>query len=112
MTQQFDAAPAAVYELFADRDFQQGRLDDIGAPEAQVVSVDPSDDGVRIVTRQNIPASLLPSMVASMIPGDPTTERVEDWHVAGDGYAADFSVTVKGAPASLKGTMVLNPVDG
>ncbi len=112
VTQQFDAPPAAVYGLFADQAFQEGRLDEVGGLEAQVVSMDQTDDGVKVVTRQNIPASVLPSMVASMIPGDPATERIEDWHAAGDGYAADFSVIVKGAPASLKGTMVLNPVAG
>jgi hypothetical protein len=112
VTQQFDAPPATVYGLMSDEAFQQGRLDEVGGLEAQVVSMDETDDGVRIVTRQNIPASVLPSMVASMVPGDPATERIEDWHIAGDGYSADFSVTVKGAPASLKGTMVLNPVEG
>jgi hypothetical protein len=42
-----------------------------------------------------------------MIQGDPATERTETWKVDGDGYTADFSLTVKGAPASLNGTMAL-----
>ncbi len=98
VTQQFDAPPATVYGLFADQGFQEGRLDEVGGLEAQVVSLDATDDGVKIVTRQNIPSSVLPSMVASMIPGDPATERIEDWHVAGDGYSADFSVTSRARP--------------
>ena len=73
------------------------------------MTVDSTADGVKIVTRQSIPASVLPSMVASMISGDPATERTEDWQADGDGYVAQFSVVVKGAPASIKGTMTLAP---
>ena len=113
VTQQFDAPPATVYGLLSDEAFQQGRLDEVGGLEAQVVSMDSTDDGVQDRDpAERFPASVLPSMVASMMPGDPATERIEDWHVDGDGYSADFSVTVKGAPASLKGTMTLPPGRG
>ena len=107
VTQQYDAPAAEVFALFKDRDFIQGRLEDSGALDPEVVRVDITDEGLTIVTRQAIPASVLPSMVASMIQGDPATERVENWRVDGEGYTADFTVTVKGAPASLKGTMAL-----
>jgi hypothetical protein len=109
VTQQYDAPAAQVYALFNDRGFIEGRLKDSGALDPQVMSVDSTDDGLTIVTRQSIPASVLPSMVASMIQGDPATERTESWKADGDGYIADFTVTVKGAPASLKGTMALAP---
>lgn len=111
---EFPAAPTAVYTLFSDVDFLQARMEAGGGIDPRVVSVTPSDDGSQgttIVTQQAIPASALPSMVASMIPGDPATERTENWRAEGDGYAADFSVIVKGAPASLKGTMALTPAD-
>lgn len=107
VTQQYDAPAADVFALFNDPDFIKGRLDDSGALDPEVVTVDSTADGVTIVTRQAIPASVLPSMVASMISGDPGTERTETWKVDGDGYTADFVVTVQGAPASLKGTMTL-----
>ena len=109
VTQQYDSPASAVFALFNDPDFIAGRLEDSGAPDAKVMTVDSSADGVKIVTRQSIPASVLPSMVASMIQGDPATERTEDWHVDGDSYVADFSVIVKGAPATIKGTMTLSP---
>ena len=38
---------------------------------------------------------------------NPATERTEAWRVDGDGYTADFLVTVKGAPATIKGAMTL-----
>jgi hypothetical protein len=107
VTQQYDAPAADVFALFKDRDFVQGRLDHSGALDPQVMAVDNTEDGVTIVTRQSIPASVLPSMVASMIQGDPATERTETWQVDGDGYTADFMLTVKGAPATIKGTMSL-----
>jgi hypothetical protein len=108
VTQQYDSPASAVFALFNDPDFIAGRLEDSGAPDAKVMTVDSSADGVKIVTRQSIPASVLPSMVASMIQGDPATERTEDWKIDGDTYVAEFSVIVKGAPASIKGTMTLS----
>ena len=107
VTQQYDAPPIEVFALFNDPDFIAGRLEDSGAPDSEVMTVDSTADGVTIVTRQSIPASALPSMVASMIPGDPATERTEEWHIKGAAYVADFTVIVKGAPASIKGTMTL-----
>ncbi|WP_420122037.1 DUF2505 domain-containing protein [Nakamurella sp.] len=107
VTQQYDAPAAEVFALFNDPAFIQGRLEDSGALDPEVVRVDSTDDGVTIVTRQAIPSSALPSMVASMIQGDPATERTENWKIDGEGYTADFTVTVQGAPASLKGTMSL-----
>ncbi len=108
MTQRFDAPPQAVFALFQDRAFITGRMEGSGAP-GEVMAVDAGPDTVKIVTRQSIPSSALPSMVASMIPGDPATERTEDWRADGEGYQAQFSVVVKGAPASVRGTMSLTP---
>ncbi len=107
VTQHYDGPPEEIFALFNDPDFIAGRLEDSGALDAKVMTVDSTADGVTIVTRQSIPASALPSMVASMIPGDPATERTEEWHINGDTYVADFSVIVKGAPASINGTMTL-----
>jgi len=107
VTQQYDSPASAVFALFNDPDFIAGRLEDSGAPDAKVMTVDSSADGVKIVTRQSIPASVLPSMVASMIQGDPATERTEDWRVDGDSYIADFSVVVEGLTKKIKGTMTL-----
>jgi len=109
VTQQYDAPVTEVFALFNDPDFIAGRLEDSGAPNAQVMTVDSTADGVKIITRQSIPASVLPSMVASMLQGDPATERTEDWHFDGEAYVAQFSVIVKGAPATIKGTMTLSP---
>ncbi len=107
--QEFDAPPEKVFALFSDHAFVQGRLEAGGGLDPQVVSLDAGDGTLTVVTRQGIPASVLPSMVASMMSGDPVTERTETWRTDGDGYLADFSVVIKGAPASLKGTMTLVP---
>lgn len=113
VVQEFPAAPSAVYALLTDRTFLEGRLADCGGEDPQIVAFDVAGDGdartATITTRSAIPASVLPPMVASMMAGNPVTERTENWRPDGDGYVADFSVTVKGAPASLKGTMTLSP---
>lgn len=111
ITEEFPASPRAVYDLYTDADFLQSRLDDCGALDPQVRSVEPVGTGITTVTRQSIPASVLPAMVSSMMSGDPGTERTEAWRPDGDGYLADFTVTIKGAPASIKGTMALTPTE-
>lgn len=108
----FDATPERVFALFTDPGFLEGRLADTGGLDPQVVGVDTADGVTTVVTRQSIPSSALPSMVASMINGDPVTERTETWRADGGGHTADFSVVIKGAPASLKGTMKLTAADG
>jgi len=85
----FAASPAAVYALLTDRAFLQRRLEATGGTDPVVVSLDVAADGATVVTRQAIP------------------ERTENWRVDGNGYQADFGVVIKGAPASLKGTMSL-----
>jgi hypothetical protein len=107
--QHYSAPPAAVYALFGSREFQEGKLEAHGGLDPEVVSMEVDGDTIAVVTRQSIPASALPSMVASMVPGNLGTQRTENWRPDGDGYVADFAVTIKGAPASMKGTMTLGP---
>lgn len=112
LVQSYPAAPSVIIEKFADRSFLEGRLAAAGGLDPSVTDLSGTPaDGLTIVTRQSIPASVLPSMVASMLPGDPLTIRTEKWRAEGDGYLADFDVVIKGAPASLKGTMSLAPAD-
>lgn len=106
-TEEFPAAPARVFALFTDADFLTGRMNAGGGLNPTIVSLETADDATTIVTQQSIPADALPSMVSSMLGGDPVTERTENWRPDGDGYAADWTLTVKGAPASVKGTMTL-----
>lgn len=107
VTHDFDATPAAVYSLLTDRAFLDARLIETGGTDPSVVSLDIDGDTAKVVTRQSIPSSVLPAMVASMMPGDPITERTEEWRPDGDGHVASFAVVIKGAPATLVGTMTL-----
>lgn len=113
VVQEFPAPPPAVYALLIDREFLAGRLADCGGVNPEIVTLDVAGENgaqtATVVTRQAIPSDVLPAMVASLMAGNPVTERTENWRQDGDGYLADFSVNVKGAPASLKGTMTLAP---
>lgn len=113
VVQEFPAPVSTVYALFTDREFLQGRLADCGGVDPEILTFDVDGDGdartATITTRSAIPSDVLPPMVATMMAGNPVTERTENWKPDGDGYSADFSVSVKGAPASLKGTMTLAP---
>ena len=112
VTHDFAAPPDVVHAKLVDRAFLEGRLEATGGLDPSVVRLDTSGDETTVVTRQSIPSSALPSMVAAMIPGDPVTERTEVWRQVPDGFDADLSVVIKGAPASLKGTLTLRPATG
>jgi hypothetical protein len=101
--------PSAVFALYSDRAFQEGKLIAAGGLDPEVADLEAGDGTLTVVTRQAIPASVLPSMVASMMSGNPVTERTERWRAENDGYVADFNVVIKGAPAKLEGTMTLTP---
>lgn len=109
--QTFAAAPDVIFAKYSDRAFLDGRLQAAGGIDPQVTALEATGAGaaraLRIVTQQAIPASALPSMVSSLMPGDPLIIRTENWRPASGGYVADFDVLIKGAPASLKGTMTL-----
>lgn len=108
-TQNYDATPRQVFELFCDRGFIEARLEASGGINPEVVSLDGTDTTLDLVTRQGIPAAVLPSAVSSFISGDPSTQRTENWRADGDGYTADLKVSIHGAPASMKGTITLRP---
>lgn len=108
-TEEFPAVPAEVFALFTTEDFLTGRMTASGGIDPKVVQVEAEGDLTTIVTQQSIPADALPSVVSSMLGGDPVTERKELWRADGDGYAADWTLIVKGAPATVAGTMTLAP---
>lgn len=111
--QNYDADPDTVFGKFSDRAFLEGRLQAAGGIDPEITELTVGDDGaVKIATKQAIPASAMPSMVATLMPGDPVILRTENWRAAADtvgGYIADFDVVIKNAPATLKGTMTLAP---
>lgn len=108
-SEEFPASPAAVFSAITNEEFLTARMAAGGGVEPKVVSIETAGAATTVVTQQSIPAELLPSMVASMLGGDPVTERTEVWQADGDGYSAEFSLVVKGAPASVKGAMTLAP---
>ena len=109
VAQRYPAPASEVYALFADRGYLEARLEANGGLNPQVMALDVTDDGgVVMVTRQGIPSSALPSAVTSFVSGDLSTQRTESWRPAADGYTADLTVTIHGAPASMTGTMTLS----
>ncbi|WP_051266667.1 DUF2505 domain-containing protein [Nakamurella lactea] len=114
--QNYDADPDTVFGKFSDRGFLEGRLQAAGGIDPEITELTSTGDGtdrtVKIATKQAIPASAMPTMVASLLPGDPVILRTETWRPTDDGsYRADFDVVIKNAPATLNGTMTLSPAD-
>lgn len=109
--QSFAATPEVIFAKYSDRAFLEARLQSVGGLNPKVTRLESTGSGadrvLTIVTQQAIPASVLPSMVSALMPGDPLIVRTENWRPSAGGYAADFDVVIKGAPASLKGTMML-----
>ncbi len=109
--QTYAAAPEVVFAKYSDRAFLDGRLRAAGGIDPQITELQVAGEGsgrtVKIVSRQAIPASVLPSVVSAIMPGDPVILRTENWRPTDGGFLADFDVVIKNAPASLKGTMTL-----
>jgi hypothetical protein len=109
VTQQYDAPPERLFALFCERSFIEARLEASGGLDPEVVTMEVSDRALDLVTRQGIPAEVLPPIVKSFISGNLSTQRTENWRAAAGGYVADLKVTIHGAPATLKGSMTLAP---
>ncbi len=99
----------AVYAVMVDADYLRTRLERIGGPGATLLHHHRNDDGgTRFTVRQGLDAELLPSIVASLMPGDIAVERTETWTRRAAGhYEGTADVLVAGTPASAVAAMLL-----
>jgi len=100
-----------VYATMVDPEFLRARLKRIGGPGADLLEHSADVEGARYRLKHGLDAKDLPSVVRSVLPGDITIERNERWTRRDRGdYAAEFDVTIPGAPGSADGSIQLRDV--
>ncbi|MGA7466265.1 DUF2505 domain-containing protein [Mycobacterium sp.] len=105
-----------VFRAFSEEQYWVARLADSGADDTTLDSMQlggPSgDDGtIDVVTTQVLRADRLPGLVTQFHRGDLRIRREERWEPITNGSAtATISGAILGAPATLTGTAVLEPL--
>lgn len=116
MSTDYAEAVEAVLRAFGEEQYWLARLDDSGADEATLDSMQlggPSgDDGsIDVVTTQVLRADRMPAVVTQFHRGDLYIRREERWEPNGDGTAtATVTGSILDSPASLTGTASLAPL--
>jgi hypothetical protein len=102
-TARYSHPVAAVRAAFADEQYWKDRVAEVGGPGARLESVTVDGAEVRVELVQAIAAELLPSAITAVRPGDLIIPRTEHW----TGESANFTASVDGAPAEVRGTITL-----
>ncbi|WP_040783969.1 DUF2505 domain-containing protein [Nocardia pneumoniae] len=103
-TARYSHSPAAVRAAFADEQYWKDRITEVGGSNARLESVTVSGERVDVEMVQAIAAEKLPPAITAVRPGDLVIPRVEHWN----GDTASFEARVEGAPAQVRGTIVLS----
>lgn len=107
------AAPVdKVHAALVSEQYWKDRIDEIGGPDAQLVSVTALNGTISVVMSQSIPEEELPAAVTAFKKGALVIERTESWGPLGGNRAeGKFGATVEGAPAVISGTTLLEGND-
>jgi hypothetical protein len=103
-TVDYPAAPEAVFAMLTDEQFQARKC-------VAATAIEPVGEGVRIVTKRDLPTEGLPDFAKSLIGAKLVITETYDWGPAGaDGSRfGELDVEVAGAPVSLTARVGLVP---
>jgi hypothetical protein len=103
----------AVLAAFSEEQYWLARLDDSGADDTTLDSMEVGDGVIDVITTQVLRADRMPAVVTQFHRGDLHIRREERWDPIVDGSAtATVSGSILDSPASLTGTAVLEPLEG
>jgi hypothetical protein len=113
MSTDYAESVEAVLRAFSEEQYWLARLDDSGADDSSLDSMELGDGVIDVVTTQVLRADRMPAVVTQFHRGDLHIRREERWDPIADGAAtATVSGSIVDSPASLTGTAVLEPLDG
>jgi hypothetical protein len=102
----------AVLAAFSEEQYWLARLDDSGADDTTLDSMEVGDGVIDVITTQVLRADRMPAVVTQFHRGDLHIRREERWDPIVDGSAtATVSGSILDSPASLTGTAVLEPLE-
>ncbi len=107
----YDAAPAAVFAMLADPDFQERKCAATGALDHEVEIEEYDDGSAAIRTTRTMPTDQVPDFVRTFVGQTLTVVQVDDWQAAGPDGAREGTtvVEIQGAPVRLAASMRLQP---
>ena len=110
----YAAAPAAVFEMLTQAEFQERKCAATGALSHEV-EVEEYDDGSAVIrTRRTMPTDQIPDFVRTFVGTTLDVVQVDDWGPAGPDGARDGTavVEIQGAPVRFAGSLTLRPAPG
>jgi hypothetical protein len=113
MSTDYAESVEAVLQAFSEEQYWLARLDDSGADDTTLDSMEVGDGVIDVITTQVLRADRMPAVVTQFHRGDLHIRREERWDPIVDGSAtATVSGSIVDSPASLTGTAVLEPLEG
>jgi hypothetical protein len=113
MSTDYAESVEAVLQAFSEEQYWLARLDDSGADDTTLDSMEVGDGVIDVITTQVLRADRMPAVVTQFHRGDLHIRREERWDPIVDGSAtATVSGSILDSPASLTGTAVLEPLEG
>ncbi|TQM62358.1 DUF2505 domain-containing protein [Humibacillus xanthopallidus] len=106
----YAAAPAAVFAMLTDTDFQVAKCIEAGS-ERHESAVTPAGDGARVVTQRDLPAHHLPDFARSIVGDTLSVTETYDWSAPASDGGRDGTLVVEvaGAPVALRAKVRLVP---
>lgn len=105
----YAAAPAAVFAMLTEVEFQERKCAATGAVDHEV-HVEEYDDGSAVIrTRRTMPTDQVPDFVRTFVGSTLDVVQVDDWGPAGPDGARDGTavVEIQGAPVRFAGSLTL-----
>jgi Protein of unknown function (DUF2505) len=108
-TRDYDADPEAVFAMFCDKAWREDVCQATHAVEYEV-DIEESDDGLVTVNTTRVLPAKVPEPIKSMVGDHIEIEQTETWPPAdGDVRNAEIEVHIARQPASMTGTITLEP---
>jgi hypothetical protein len=109
--QTYPVAVEAVAALFVDPDVVRARYEAAGDRDLEILDCGADGDELVIHTRRTVDVEGLPGFATKVLKPTNTMEQVDAWDApdAGGARNGTFTITVKGAPIKVSGTMRLEP---
>lgn len=109
----FHAPARDVAALYASPEYSKTRGAAVGVHDSTVAVTGTADEGFTVTTTMPAPIHKIPEKYRRFVGAGMSVTEVQKWSPRADGsYDGEISMTVTGAPASLKGTFTVTPAGG
>lgn len=104
----YSADIADLYAAFCKADFYKKKFAAVGARDIQILEKKKRGETFSISTQREVPSDV-PGMLRKFVGEWNTIIQSESWEPDDDGYFNQIEIESEGVPASIEGTMSLQP---